>query len=81
MVLILVHSIAEVFLRKISFPEKSYQKLFPGGCPQSGIVRKSHFGFNDVKSTEVFIFDIQIVEKCLVRGVLTIFFKVPFWVP
>ena len=38
--------------------------------------------FNDVKSTEIFISDIQIVAKCLVRGVLTNFIKkVPFWGP
>ena len=30
---------------------------------------KSHFfRFNDVKSTDIFIFDITIVDKCLVRG-------------
>ena len=35
-----------------------------------------------MKSTEIFIFDIQIVAKCLVRGVLTNFIKkVPFWGP
>ena len=40
------------------------------------------FQFYDVKSTEIFIFDIQIVAKCLVRGVLTNFIKkVPFWGP
>ena len=40
------------------------------------------FQFYDLKSTKVFIFDIQIVAKCLVRGVLTNFIKkVPFWGP
>ena len=43
---------------------------------------KFFFHFYDVKSTEIFIFDIQIVAKCLVRGVLTNFIKkVPFWGP
>ena len=40
------------------------------------------FRFNDVKSLKIFIFDIQIVIKCLVTGVLTKFIKkVSFWGP
>ena len=57
--------------------KKKFQNFFFG-------VKKSkkNFQFYDVKSTEIFIFDIQIVEKCLVRGVLTNFIrKVPFWGP
>ena len=35
----MVHPIAEVFLRKISFPEKIVWKTVPWGGPQSGTVR------------------------------------------
>ena len=41
---------------------------------------KIFFWFNDVKLPEKFICDIQFVEKCSIRGVLTKFCrKVPFW--
>ena len=43
---------------------------------------KIHFLFNVVKSPEKFICDIQFVEQCSIRGVLTKFCrKVPFWGP
>ena len=52
------------------FEEKKFQNFFLGwGVKKS----KFFFQFYDVKSTEIFIFDIQIVAKCLVRGVLTNF--------
>ena len=54
------------------FEEKKFQNFFLGwGVKKS----KIFFQFYDVKSTEIFIFDIQIVAKCLVRGVLTNFIK------
>ena len=61
------------------FEEKKISIFFLGwGVKKS----KKFFQFYDVKSTEIFIFDIQIVAKCLVRGVLTNFIKkVPFWGP
>ena len=41
-----------------------------------------HFLFNDVKLPEKFIYDIQFVEKCSIRGVLANFCrKGPIWAP
>ena len=61
------------------FEEKRISNFFGVGGRK---VKNFLFRFNDVQSTEFFIFDIQIVEKCLVRGVLTNFIKkVTFWGP
>ena len=61
------------------FEEKIFSKIFFG---VGGQKVKFFFQFYDVKSTEIFISNIQIVAKCLFRGVLTNFIKkVPFWGP
>ena len=58
--------------------ERSLMNLFFGVGGQK--VKKNWF--NDVKSIEIFINDIQKVEKCLVRAVLTNYrINVPFWGP
>ena len=60
------------------FEEKKFKFFFGDGWSKS----QKFFRFNDVKSTEIFSIDIQIVAKYLVRGVLTNFIKkVPFWGP